>query len=658
MKKLSLIVVLLLANVVFGQLWSPILSPTSGAGACTLAPTPVAGAAPACAIDWTNAGVPGGIPSGAWTQSGSTITSTGSDQSSQIQTALNACGVNHFVQLAAGVFIINSSVTVPSTCALRGLGANQTTLDAHGTAAGVVILGGTSGVSFAGPSITSGATAGSTSITLSSAAGTVGGYLVISETNAAWVTNAGGEGTATWVDGWSTNGTRARGQIVEVTSVAGNVDGISPALYTDYTLSPVATPFTANAKYAGVENLQILSNNSGYTEGMVYASKCAYCWAKGVEVNYTDATADFVEVAWGFRDEIRDSYFSNSYAHTPGTHDSDIFIIYKTSASKIENNIIERGHASIMLNWGAAGNVVAYNYSFGEFDTGSTNFVSGGLSHHGAHPQFNLIEGNVANVFYPDQVWGSSSHDTIFRNWVKGTGKACNPTSGRGTVNCTGVNGWFPFQASRAMQIGHLSWYHNFVGNIDGSVDQKNLLSGGNPTSHVAILNYPSTRSYDSVNYNMTFGYGESNDDGTGSGCSGGVAPCHGTQPAQTAFLYKEYTFTNTTSNCLVGGNAGSCTASLPASFYLSGKPSWWGSTVPYPAIGPDVTGGSGPGGHVFSTTAGNPAQNCYTTTMGGSDGGAGSPLTFNADACYLAPVLPVIKIGQTAFKGTVKIKY
>jgi hypothetical protein len=28
----------------------------------------------------------------------------------------------------------------------------------------------------------------------------------------------------------------------------------------------------------------------------------------------------------------------------------------------------------------------------------------------------------------------------------------------------------------------------------------------------------------------------------------------------------------------------------LPASLYLSGKPSWWGSSLPWPPIGPDVS--------------------------------------------------------------------
>ena len=38
----------------------------------------------------------------------------------------------------------------------------------------------------------------------------------------------------------------------------------------------------------------------------------------------------------------------------------------------------------------------------------------------------------------------------------------------------------------------------------------------------------------------------------------------------------------------------------LPNSFYLSKKPSWWGN-MPWPAIGPDVTGGDDPTGHVYA---------------------------------------------------------
>jgi len=428
----------------------------------------------------------------------------------------------------------------------------------------------------------------------------------------------GGEGDCTWCDGgFGYNGARTRGQIVEVTSVSGATVGITPALYTAYPNTPLAAVMSAT-KNAGVANLQVYANNTGYGS-QFYMSGCAYCFVKGVEANYTDG--DFVQIHWGYRDEVRDSYFSNAYTHAPGQSDSDIFIVDKTSASLIENNIIERGHVSVLLNWGAAGNVISYNYTEGEFDAGATNFVIGGIGLHGAHPQFNLIEGNVMNQFYPDQVWGSSSHNTLFRNWTTGTSKACNPTSGRGTVT---TSCWSPYQASRAMQIANLATYFNFVGNVAGSAAQNGLSQS---TSHVAILQYPSSRSYDTTNYNFTFGYGESGDDGSGSGCSGSTASsCHSTKAFSTALMHGNYTFADGKI-----GWSGTLPQSLPASFYLSSKPSWWGSSSAFPAIGPDVSGGPGANGHAYLI----PAQNCYLNVMEGSEGGAGSPLTFNANTCY-----------------------
>jgi hypothetical protein len=68
----------------------------------------------------------------------------------------------------------------------------------------------------------------------------------------------------------------------------------------------------------------------------------------------------------------------------------------------------------------------------------------------------------------------------------------------------------------------------------------------------------------------------------------------------------------------------------LPATLYLNGRPKWWGS-MPFPATGPDVNSGAGPGGHSY----GNPARSCYLHEVGGSDGGAGGPLLFNAGRCY-----------------------
>src|SRR5206468_7582528 len=102
--------------------------------------------------------------------------------------------------------------------------------------------------------ILSGAAAGSTSIAVTSTASMrVGGGLLIQEANdPTYVTDVGGSDTCTYCDGFW-NGSRTRGQIVEITSISGTTVNFTPALYTAHNLSAQALPFTAD-RYAGVEN--------------------------------------------------------------------------------------------------------------------------------------------------------------------------------------------------------------------------------------------------------------------------------------------------------------------------------------------------------------------------------------------------------------------
>ena len=607
---LSLILLLMLPASLHAQAWSGIISPGR-------------------AIDWSRAGVPGGIPPRATncsTINASTFGNGSSDATSAIQTALNNCASGQTVSLSAGTFLIRGSVNIPSNVTLRGQGANQTILNANGSGGGVITLGRGDPSISGSVAITGGATAGSTSITVSSAGGiSVGQYLVVTElVDSSFVSIAGSEGRCTWCDGgigW--NGTRPLGQIVEVRSVSGTTLGISPGLYLAYPLTPLATPFTASSKNAGVENLQVFANNTGYASNF-QMSLCAYCWISGVEGNYTDG--DQVAVSFSYFGDIVNSYFSNAYLHTPGTYDSDVNLTNKSSGMLVQNNILERLHVSIMLEWGSAGNVIAYNYMFGNFDSNGYNFLMPDLNIHGAHPMFNLWEGNIGFHFHPDSIWGSHSHNTAFRNWAKGTTKICSPLSGRGTVSCIGANGYYAFQGNRAYDIDFLGSSYNLIGNVAGSTEMANLkISGGSTplpqTDRVVAVCGPSpcgpsSRSYDQASYAYSLGYGESSD--TGSSGFDSITPY------STLFLHGAY---SNVTNAITW--SGSVTQTLPASFYLSAKPSWFGS-VQWPPIGPDVTGGPGPGGHAYKI----PAQVCYESVMHGTDG-TGSPLSFNASSCY-----------------------
>jgi hypothetical protein len=543
----------------------------------------------------------------------------------QINFALGTCGDGQTVLLDSGVYTIKGTIHIPSNVTLRGAGAKQTILQAVGKAGGDVISMGSGAVQYDPRGILSGSEAGSREIELTDASGIKPGMqLVIAEVNdPKFVTSAGSGGICNWCDGgWTDTGRIARGQIVDVAGVSGNKVSIAPALYSAYKHSPGAVPFEMSAQHAGVEDLQVYATNSGYGANFGM-HRCAYCWIKGVESNYADG--DHVQIYWGYHDEVRDSYFSNAYLHRPGTHDSDIQVGFKTTATLIENNIIERTHAAIMLEWGAAGNVVAYNYTTGEFDSGALNLDIGGIIFHGAHPQFNLLEGNVVTKIEEDPVWGSSSHTTVFRNWIVGTNRICTPATGRGAVSCSGASGHYGFQAARAVDVSYLASADSYVANLVGSAQMQSLKGYNAPLKQSATVEFPARRNYDAVAYGWSFGYGSTSDDGSGTGCGGGLPPCHYAGVAAKEFMHGN--LSNITGAVTWASGK---SQQLPASFYLKSKPEWWG-TIPFPATGPDVSGGPGPGGHSY----GNPAQVCYFKMMHGVDGGEGSPLAFAPNICY-----------------------
>ncbi len=568
-------------------------------------------------IDWSGAGVPGGIidrKTLCATLDPSAYGNGAQDATTAIQNALNACPAGQVVFLPEGRYRIEGRIRVPGNVTLRGAGPSKTILDAQGSGLAVVSFGladNTPSAAYTSVPVTAGSDAGSTQLTLGNAGGiTVGSYLMITQLNdPSFVTINGNEGVCTWCDGFW-NGTRAMGQIVEVTAVNGNNVGITPPLYTTYAkdLSPLASPFKASAKYAGVESLQVYMNNTGYTANFLMQST-AYCWINNVESNFTDG--DHARAFFSFRGEIRDSYFHDAFHHTPGGTDADVFLAYKTSGFLVENNILRRMHCSIMLNWGAAGNVVAYNYSDGTFDENATNVLMMDFSAHGAHPMFNLWEGNVAETLHPDGIWGSSSHNTAFRNWFRGTTQICDPLKGRGDAGQC----WWAVQALRAVNLDSTTLYTNIIGNVVGSDDMLALkkYNGTVPMGAVSTVVSPQFRSYDSVAYAFSFGYGGSGDGGSWTGGS--------SRPFTTALLHGNYDYVTHA----VAWDPLNINHTLPPSLYRNVEPSWWPAATPWPAIGPDVMGGNGDSqGHIYKI----PAQVCYET-------GPGQGRSFDPEACY-----------------------
>jgi hypothetical protein len=755
--------------------WSGILQPTSGNGACSFGQITSAGQ---CAIDWTQVGLPGGVPTN-WIQSGSTIAASAcgngaSDCTSTIQAALNSCGgaslPGKYVLLGSGTFLILGNLHIKNYCYLAGGGPQATVLLGENTNGAPVVMGSINDDPYKNGTctITSGATAGSTSIALSTkgldsnpCAVGVGGYLVISElSDPVYVSgpapqNPGGCGYCDVIWG----GTRLREQIVEMESVSGSgpyTVTISPALYTNYgvasgTSPAYATPFGAlnggkpDCKYCGVENLQVESTGTALAAGTdeINMTECAYCFVKNVEVNYTDG--NWVDAAYCYRCEIRDSYFFDSYGHGAGGTDNYVGLGQETSASLVENNIMERGHVSIEVDLGAAGNVIAYNYSTGAVDAVGTNVNELDMNNHGAFPQFNLWEGNTGPNFQPDSWHGNEGYNTAFRNWWRGSTLIATypqqPISSiacsSGTCTITWVSGTSQFYAGTYISVfgtnqpacgsgtlstpvsgvvwqltgshgslsstfsgncaasatggfaftndlqnyptpithtgaGALSWTstyltyqgmwgitvpafsvgNNLVGNVLGSDQQTATVGGklynGGSAPCTSCGRAATSRPYSGEGFMSTFGYDTSGDSNgsTWTSFPGGPSNMPGYWVGvgfATTFYHGNYDSASASTVWNVNGIGGE---TLPASFYKSSQPAFWSTAYgapPWPAIGPDVSGGpdTATGGHANYI----PAELCYNGLARDTTGAK----LFDANTCFYLNPPPAPPTGLSA---------
>jgi hypothetical protein len=225
-----------------------------------------------------------------------------------------------------------------------------------------------------------------------------------------------------------------------------------------------------------------------------------------------------------------------------------------------------------------------------------------------------LREGNQGQQITGDLVHGTSNLFTYFRNYYIGNESAASPTK----------TDWIT-----PVRIYAYNRYYAFIGNVLGEDGTHTTYSALDTADHTIFTLGMSgnTIGTDSVvnTTSMRWGNYDTVTDAVrwcgNSGNTGWSTTCSSTSEVPTGL--SKYP------------NSVPSTETLPSSFYLTSKPSFFGSN-PWPAIGPDITGGSGPGNHVKRI----PARVCFEDVMGGAYGDS-TPKTFNANSCYTGSTLP-----------------
>lgn len=664
MKKLVLAFTLLLSLPLSAQLWTGLIDSSR-------------------AVNWADKGVLGGIPTR--TVKCSTLGTAGqlpsfvqSVTNTQVNNAIQACGVGQVVFLNPGTYNIGTNggpgcgngngiqMCGKSGVTLRGAGANQTFLvfnndsNCHGEFS-VICIDSSDTNWQGGPSHlanwTANYTKGTTVITLSTVSGlSIGNMLILdqvddgADTGTKFVCQSTSISPPCSLEGNSGNSTRLnrdQTQVVQVTNISGNNVTITPGLYADNWAdgkSPAAWWTSSPASGVGIEDLSIDVSGDLGPRGITFFNAID-SWVKGVRS--IDTGKAHVELGNSQRITVRDNYFyltQNSVSQSYGIE------TFNSSDVLIENNIFQYIAAPWMINGPCSGCVLGYNFGINDYFTLSTGYVAAASNHHTAGVEMILTEGNIGAQIYGDNFHGTHNLMTHFRDYIQGNEPACYNGTPFSFSPCT--TNQVPFDVRAYSRL------YNIIGSVLGQTSVHTIYENytGGPTSGKPI-------------YNLGFGN------------TGGIncPPTCFTVPPDTLVRSTLYrwgnwdTVTNATRWCGNSSNTGwatTCnstsevptglssyaqavpsTETLPASFYLSSKPSFFTASKPWPPIGPDVTGGniSGVGGHAYTI----PAQDCYLNVMGGPNDGTGPVLSFNANTCYSQTVVPpAATTGGAIFAG------
>ena len=533
------------------------------------------------------------------------------DDGPGIQSCINALSPGQCAFIPAGHYLVNSTVRLKSNTCLRGAKAEggPPFLPAADAAATTILLGSHEEITTQNFSPGSGnlypATGyaafpttychlagapqkGDTTVTIGSSGAckvSVGTWIeVYGNDDPTLISTTGEDGHCDWCG--NNVGFYVQQQIVQVTALTGSGGSRSvatlskPLYYTPYIASQMVpgpgglgmAPEPAGAKYsivtfpttkAGFENLRFDGSNAdiGGTQ-IILLQGCLYCWVKNVETYDTGSSSGsaHVEMEWGYGDEVRDSVFHDQRSGASGSG-YGVYFQFVNSDAKIENNLFWHNRHWIVFQGGGSGDAILYNYANDGY-TDDLTYLASGRTSHGAHPYFNLFEGNIASHLAADDFSGTSSHDVFFRNWLWG-GESNTMFAGG-----TGIPSFPPQAGFDAVDLYPGQTYYSFVDNVLGN---PNLGVGSGTWSNAAVRTF---NEYAGPSAPVVYSMG-------GAFTLGGakVPSSDSTSILQGNYDYKTMG---------VAYNDGGANKTYQPSYYYSSKPSFIGN-CPFPEQGSDL---------------------------------------------------------------------
>jgi hypothetical protein len=363
------------------------------------------------------------------------------------------------VYLPAGTYRVDGQLYFDENrddVTLRGAGMNATIIKRYGGGGSMIYLG-TSADAVGMTTVTGERGKGATTLTVADASGLRAGQCIYIRPDDVRDDAKIVAGAYPIVHVSSYRGTRQ--QISRITNISSNTITIFPPLTFDCSgLTTTVSGFGRQLERVGIEDLTLdASTQSGDPVQVgIYYDHVYACWTRNVKVykiyNRAIVWASVLQCE-ARRCELRERM------NADGPNSAGI-LTGNANFCLFEDNIVYRFFPAIEVAGATNGNVFAYNCLE---DSRSGDVIGGCLnSNHGPHNSFNLYEGNVAPSFQADGYYGSTSEDTVYRNWF----------------HCTVLG--HPEARGYAFRLNRFTRGYNVIGNIIGQGTQWGLPNIGN----------------------------------------------------------------------------------------------------------------------------------------------------------------------------------
>lgn len=276
------------------------------------------------------------------------------------------------------------------------------------------------------------------------------------------------------------------GQTVQIRRIRGNVLELGSRARFNYTLLMRPRVHRVMPRTGvGVECLAIerMDATAGQSSNIAF-DMAVNCWISGIESDKTNFA--HVELNRASNIEIRNSWFHDAFAYGGGGQAYGVLLQTGTNECLVTGNYFRHLRHSMLLQSGANGNVLSYNYSTKPYwtETALPDSSAGEIVLHGNFPFMNLAEGNmVQNIVIDDSHGRNGPLNTFFRNRAAGYGIFMNFSPPTDSVQFIGnevtnpANGLYFISGS-----GHLQYANNYNGTImgtPGAIPDKSLYLAG-----------------------------------------------------------------------------------------------------------------------------------------------------------------------------------